>query len=58
MKQLSLFEADNLRQKRIFWPCPIAREMLIGEERLNHIKNCSECKRIKEELDKSVYRGE
>ena len=55
MKQLSLFEVDNLRQKRIFWPCPIAREMPVGEERLNHIKNCSECERIKEELDKSVY---
>ena len=55
MKQLSLFEADNLRQKRIFWPCPIAREMPIGEERLDHIKDCSECERIKEELDKSVY---
>jgi hypothetical protein len=54
MMQLSLFEVDNLRQKRIFWPCPIAREMPIGKERLNHIKNCSECKRIKEELDKSV----
>lgn len=55
--QLSLFEVDNLRKKKISWPCPLALEISVGEERLDHIKNCSECKRIKEELDKSVYEG-
>lgn len=68
MKQLTLFQSEdehsnasldtrsnaNARSSGhgIFFPCPIAREMPIGETRCNHIKNCSECKRLIEALDR------
>lgn len=64
MKQLTLFESEDTRSNTsgdtnarssghgIFFPCPNAREMPIGETRCNHIKNCSECKRLIEALDK------
>ena len=55
MRQKSLFETDKPQRKRISWPCPLALEMSIGEERCNHIKNCPECQRIKKELDEQVY---
>jgi len=64
MKQLTLFQSEDEHSNanldtstrssghRIFFPCPEAREMVIGEARCNHIKNCSECKRLIRELDK------
>jgi len=55
MRQKSLFETVNSLRKRIFFPCTVAREMAIGDERCDHIKNCSECQRLKKELDKQVY---
>jgi len=55
MIQKSLFETGKSPRKRIFFPCTVAREMAIGDERCDHIKNCSECQRIKRELDKQVY---
>jgi len=55
MRQKSLFETGNSPRKRIFFPCTVAREMAIGEERCDHIKNCPECQRLKKELDKQVY---
>ena len=55
MVQKTLFEMDKPQPKRIFFPCIVAREMPIGDERCNHIKNCPECQRIKKELDKEVY---
>ena len=66
MKQLTLFASEDTdtsqsasqstggHGKGIFFPCPIAREMLIGEVRCNHIKHCPECKRLIQELDKEV----
>jgi len=55
MIQKTLFDNINPQHKSIFWPCTIAREMAIGEERCDHIKNCDECQRIKKELDKQLY---
>jgi len=68
VKQLTLFQSEhsnasldtdtrsnaNARSSGhgIFFPCPIAREMPIGEARCDHIKNCSECKRLIQELDR------
>lgn len=63
MKQLTLFASEDTDtsqsasqstggQKGIFFPCPTARKMEIGEERCNHIKHCPECKRLIHELDK------
>ena len=70
MKQITLFQSEDAHESkhsnasldtrssasgtRIFFPCPEAREMPIGEARCNHIKNCSECKRLIQELDKEV----
>ena len=59
MKQLTLFADENTcselpegKGHGIFFPCPTAREMPIGEARCNHIKHCSECQRLIQELDK------
>lgn len=64
IKQLTLFESkdtrldtdthSNTNGKRIFFPCPTAREMPIGEVRCNHIEHCPECQRLIRELDKEV----
>jgi len=58
VKQLTLFKDETTQPVAsghgIFFPCPIAREMPIGERRCNHIKNCAECKRLIEVLDKEV----
>ena len=40
--------------KGIIFPCHIARRMLIGEARCEHIKNCPLCKDIKQRLDESI----
>ena len=40
--------------KGIMFPCIVARRMLIGEERCEHIKNCSVCRDIKRRLDESI----
>lgn len=40
--------------KGIMFPCIVARRMLIGEERLEHIKNCPVCRDIKRRLDESI----
>lgn len=40
---------------RITFPCPVARELPIGETRCDHIKKCSECQRLIKELDKIAY---
>ena len=40
--------------KGIIFPCIIARRMMIGEERCEHIRNCSVCKDIKRRLDESI----
>ena len=45
---------SNASGKGIFFPCPTAREMPIGEARCNHIEHCSECQRLIQELDKEV----
>ena len=55
MIQKTLFENDRSPHKRIFWPCIVAREMAIGNERCDHIKNCDDCRRIKKELDAQLY---
>jgi hypothetical protein len=40
--------------KGIIWPCHLARRILIGEERCEHIRNCSMCRDIKQRLDESI----
>lgn len=41
------------KKKAISWPCPIAQKIPIGK-RLEHIKNCGECKRLEVELDEQL----
>ena len=55
MRQKSLFETDKPQRKRIFFPCIVAREMEIGEERCDHIKNCDECQKLIKELNDQLY---
>ena len=69
MKQLTLFESEDTHSNvntstdanahssghRIFFPCPTAQKMEIGEARCNHIEHCSECQRLIRELDKEVH---
>jgi len=49
---------DDVIEKQhvgIIFPCFVAREMPVGDERCEHIKNCVECQRLIKELDKVVY---
>ena len=55
MIQKNLFENDDPPHKRIFFPCIVAREMSIGEERCDHIKNCDECQKLIKELNDQLY---
>ena len=68
MKQLTLFESEDVSTNTnahsnantstsghgLFFPCPIAQKMEIGEARCSHIEHCSECQRLIRELDKEV----
>lgn len=41
------------KKKAIRWPCDAAVDIPI-EKRLEHINNCSECKRLECELDEQL----
>ncbi len=46
--------AAKYGRRHIGWPCDDAQDIPIGEERSKHIKYCSECERLMEELEKKV----
>lgn len=52
--QKTLFD-EPAEKQGITFPCPVAREMDIGDERRGHITSCDECQRLIKELDKVAY---
>lgn len=65
MKQATLFQEERIvneshpihtvdtPRKHIGWPCDEAQNLPI-DDRPAHIKNCEECKRLLEKLEKSI----
>ena len=46
--------ASEHNRRHIGWPCDIAQDFPIGEQRSLHIEHCDDCKRLLEEFERRI----